>query len=70
MWLPKKKKRALACTHTCLIYLKREVKENKKKNGAKWERRLICKGCYEKYQLQLHRTRMENRVIRYAPVPK
>lgn len=31
---------------------------------------MICKGCYEKYRLQLHRTGMENRVIRYAPVPK
>lgn len=66
------KERRLLHAHTHILnLLKKESKREKgKKNRVKWGRRLICRSCYEKYQLQLHRTGMENRVIRYAPVLK
>ena len=62
-------RRGFAYTHM-LNLLKKGSEREYEKNGVKWGRRLIRKGCYEKYQLQLCTTGMENSVIRYAPVPK
>lgn len=56
--------------HTHMLNLLKKGSKREEKNRVKWGRRLICKGCYEKYQLQLHRTGMENSVIRSIPVPK